>query len=253
MRVVVGLPAYNEEGSLPPLLESLRAAFREMDHECRVLVVDDGSSDGTVRVANEYAQTMPVRVVSHGTNQGLGAAMRTCLREACRDLSARDVLVTMDADNTHPPALIPAMLRKLDEGCDLVIASRYAPGGDEVGLALHRQVLSRGASTLLRMCFRPAGARDCSCGYRAYRVGLLEKAFRIYGDKLVESAGFVCMAELLVKLAMLGARIGEAPLVLRYDLKGGASKMKVGRTVREYLGLVRQRRRFLALAKGQAE
>lgn len=252
MKLVVALPAFNEEQSLPPLLEAMNETFKTMEHDCSVLVVDDGSSDDTVAIVEKCAETMPVRLVKHEVNKGLGAAILTCFREASADLSADDIVVTMDADNTHTPSLIPSMIEKIKSGADLVIASRYCPGGDEVGLTPFRKVMSRGASTFLKMCFSVPGARDCSCGYRAYSVGLLKKAFGIYGDKLVEQTGFVCMAEVLVKLAMIGARIDEAPLVLRYDLKGGASKMKISRTIGQYFGLARKKKDFLKMVRGGA-
>lgn len=250
MKIVIALPAYNEEEALPALLESLNKSLSKTNLECTVLVVDDGSKDGTAAVVESHAGSVPVRLFRHEVNKGLGVAILNCFREGIRGMSADDILITMDADNTHSPSLIPEMVKKIESGFDLVIASRYAPGGDEVGLSIRRKLMSRGASTLLKLAFRIPGARDCSCGYRAYRVALLEKAFAVYGNRLVESAGFVCMAEALVKLALIGAKIGEVPLVLRYDLKEGASKMKVGRTVRQYFELVRRKRELVKMAAG---
>jgi len=250
MDIIVVLPAYNEEESLPPLLEKLKETLDQTDYAWRVLVVDDGSSDGTAAVAYEYARAMSVTLVKHDRNRGLGAALMTGLRAVCETLSDDGVVVTMDADNTHTPSLIPKMVEKVRGGSDIVIASRYAPGGEEVGLTPVRKLLSRGASMLLKMRFRLPGAQDCSCGYRAYSVSMLRKGFAVYGDNLVEETGFVCMAEILVKLSLIGAKIVEAPLVLRYDLKGGASKMKVGRTILRYFHLARRKRRFEEMAAG---
>lgn len=251
MKYVLVLPAYNEEKSLPALLDRAKQTFAESDCECSVLVVDDGSKDRTVEIAEEYAASMPLRVFKHPHNMGLGAGILNGLREGCVGMEDGDVVVTMDADNTHDPALIPQMLKKIEDGCDLIIASRYAPGGEEIGLAPHRKVLSRGASTFLKTFFGIPGARDCSCGFRAYRVGLLKRAFEIYGDKLVEETGFVCMAEVLVKLSMIGAKIDEVPMTLRYDLKEGASKMKVGKTIGQYFALAKRKAEIRKMAQGQ--
>jgi len=102
------------------------------------------------------------------------------------------------------------------------------------------KVLSRGASFLLSMVARVPGARDYTCGYRLYRASMLRRALKVWGDRLIEEAGFVCMAELLVKLGRGGARVSEAPLVLRYDLKEGASKMKVMQTISRYFVMARR-------------
>src|SRR5262249_57428095 len=122
------------------------------------------------------------------------------------------------------------MLERLQQGADVVIASRYEPGGEEIGLSHIRRVLSRGASFLLTMILPVRGARDYTCGYRLYRVQTLRRAAQAWGDKLVEEAGFTCMAEVLLKLGRGGAGGPGGPLRLRHDLQGGASKMKGGRT-----------------------
>jgi dolichol-phosphate mannosyltransferase len=177
-------------------------------------------------------------LINHDGNKGLGVAMRTGLSAAAALSGPADAVVTMDADNTHDPALIPAMRRELKAGNDLVIASRYQQGGQEIGLSASRHVFSKGASLLLRLFFPIKGARDYTCGYRMYSGDLLERAVASYGDRLVEERGFTCMAEILIKMARLGARVSEVPLVLRYDLKAGASKMNVWRTIQRYFVLI---------------
>jgi len=126
------------------------------------------------------------------------------------------------------------------EKADIVIASRYAPGGDEVGLTALRKVLSRGASFLLTLMTPVPGARDYTCGFRLYRAAMLRRAADAWGSRLVEEAGFTCMAEVLLKLGRGGARVTEYPLILRYDLKEGASKMKMMRTISRYFALIQR-------------
>ncbi len=238
------LPAYNEERSLPALLERCVPVARTLEeggNRLRVVVVDDGSADGTIPAARRFEHRLGVEVVPHGANRGLGAALRTGLSAALERASAPDLIATMDADNTHDPALLPEMHRRLEaEKADLVIASRYARGGEEVGLTALRRVLSRGASFLLSLAAPVRGARDYTCGYRLYRAALVRRAAEAWGDRLVEEAGFTCMAEVLLKLGRGGARVAEVPLVLRYDLKEGASKMKMMRTISRYFALIRR-------------
>jgi len=249
--LVLALPAYNESEAIGPLLDRVAPAFREVEGTATVLLVDDGSSDDTVARAKAAAAArgLALEVAAHGRNLGLGAALRTGLSRGTELAGPNGTVVVMDTDNTHDPALIPRMVAKLETGFDVVIASRYAPGGKEIGLSLRRRIMSRGASLLLRTLVPVRGARDYSCGYRAYRASTLRRAFEVYGGAFITESGFVSSAEILLKCAWLPSRIAEVPLVLRYDLKGGASKMKVGATVRRYLRLAAAGKR--AAARGR--
>ena len=232
------LPAYNEALALPQLLDDIRDVKWPRDESYTVVVVDDGSTDATVPVCRDRWDAMPLEVICHGRNLGLGSAMLTGLNHCLSRSGDSDAIIALDADNTHSPSLMPRMVKALRDGNDVVIASRYAEGGREIGLAGTRKILSRGASTMLKVAFPIPGARDYTCGYRAYSSRILEAAFRAYPEGLIREKGFVCMAELLIKLGCIGARVTEVPLVLRYDRKTGASKMKIARTIGRYFRLV---------------
>lgn len=235
MHRVLVLPSFNEERALPPLLHNVE----DLGVVDQVLVVDDGSSDRTAEVAETSVQRLPVQVLRHGINRGLGTAMRTAFTAlANSSLHDDDAIIVMDADNTHDPALIPRMCHAL-ETTDVVVASRYCPGGKEFGLAWHRRVLSRGASVLLRLARPVPGVRDYSCGYRAYRLGILRRALAGGAEALITTDGFACMAEILLRLHRLGARCTEVPLALHYERKDGPSKMKVAKTIRGYAAILR--------------
>ncbi len=238
MTVWIVLPAYNEAAGLPHLLEAVEQASSAAGGAIwRVIVVDDGSADGTAEIARGFADRLALTVLVHPGNRGLAAAIRTGLEEACRGAAPDDAIITMDADDTHRPEQIPAMLEAL-HGADVVIASRYAPGATQAGVPAHRNVLSAGVGLLLRLRFGLPGVRDYSCGYRTYRAALLQRALAAYGVRLIESQGFVVMTELLVKLAPFSPRVVEIPLDLRYDRKVGGSKMPTMRTVAGYLRLM---------------
>lgn len=241
-KVIVVLPAYNEEANLGPLLEQIAASLAEEGLPYETVVVDDGSTDGTAAVAEWYAARMPLRLLRHPANQGLGPTMRDALQVALARCGDNDVVVTMDADNSHLPGLIGAMVRAVREGNDVVIASRYRPGAHVRGVPFFRRVLSRAAAWLFRMAFPIAGVKDYTCGYRAYRAAALRCAWEYYGEQFVSEAGFQCTVDLLLKLARTGALCRELPLVLRYDQKQGESKMRVGRTVWKTLALMLRRR-----------
>ena len=181
------LPAFNEERSLPALLERCVPVAGDLargGHALRVIVVDDGSSDGTIAAAQSFQDRLSVEVVPHGVNRGLGAALRTGLGAGLEHAADGDTIATMDADNTHDPALLGRMIDKLEAGADVVIASRYEPGGAEIGLTPIRRVLSRGASFLLTMVLPVPGARDYTCGFRLYRAAMLRRGGRRMGRSL---------------------------------------------------------------------
>ena len=241
-RVLVVLPAYNEEHSLGVLLRRLDQSMHEDGLPYQIIVVDDGSRDATARIAADHARYMPIRVERHEVNRGLGATIRDGLSVAVSLARDDDIIVVMDADNTHTPGLIRNMIRVIREGADVVIASRYQAGSYIRGVPLHRKLLSLGARFLFQLFFPIPGVRDYTCGYRAYRASVLLKAFRRYGDDFVNQEGFQCMVDILIKLSRMDLVLREVPLILRYDLKGGASKMKVAHTIARTLALMAQRR-----------
>jgi dolichol-phosphate mannosyltransferase len=234
-RLRVVLPAYNEERTLPLLLERLDQAFDEFGLEGDVLVVNDGSTDGTAELASDFRGRLSVRLLDLQPNRGLAEAIRAGLLAAVEEAEDDDIIVTMDADNSHAPGLMPRMVQMIREGSDVVIASRYQPGARLRGVSPVRQILSLGASLLFRLVARVPGVRDYTCGYRAYRAGVLRMAFEQYEGQFIRQTGFGCMAEILLRLKPLSPIIHEVPLILRYDLKDSASKMDVWRTVRESL------------------
>lgn len=240
-RLIVLLPCLNEAVALPRLLAELAAVEFPPGHELKLeaLVVDDGSSDDTAAIARQD-WALPVGLIRHTVNAGLGAALRSGLDWFMQNCGNGDLLAVMDADLTHPPALLPNMLTQLETGCAVVIASRYAPGGSEHGLSLLRRSYSRAACVLLALAARIPDVRDYTCGYRLYSASALSKAAARYGEGLITERSFVCMAELLCRLAACGVRCGEVPLELHYERKPGLSKMNVPVTIRRYVALLRR-------------
>lgn len=240
--VVIVLPIFNEEQNLGPLFDRIDTTLKKESLVYRIVAVNDGSTDRTAAVIDSYAGRAPMSVVRHEVNRGLGVALRSGLMEALRVAGAGDIIVTMDADESHTPALIRGMLDAIARGYDVAIASRFQPGSETIGVPLHRRFLSGAASVLFRVVLPTAGVRDFTCGYRAYRVSALEAARTAYGDSLFEFDGFQSMVDLLLKLRATGARFTEVPSVLRYDLKRGQSKMRVFPTAARTLQLVARRR-----------
>lgn len=240
--ITVVLPAYNEAEAIPRLLGRLAAvSHQHFGDALQVIVVDDGSVDGTAEQARS-APGVSTRVIVHKRNLGLSGAIKTGLQAALQNSADDDIIVAMDADDTHSPGLIPRMVALLEEGNDVVVASRYQPGARVAGVPASRQMLSTGMSLLFRLVYPVRGAKDYSCGFRAYRAGILREAFARWGDGFISELGFSCMVDILIKLSLLNAIIVEVPMVLRYDRKPGKSKMNVRKTVTQTLALLARRR-----------
>lgn len=224
----IGLPAYNEQDTIPALFARFLAAFPDKSQRYCIVLYNDGCTDGTVAAARQWQDVLNLEIIGKETNMGLGEGLRQLAAYAARQGAPDDVLFIMDCDDTHHPGQFPVMLQALQQGHDVVIASRYRRGSRVIGVAWHRKVLSLGAAFLFKLLHPCRGVLDYTCGFRAYRVALLQRAQTVYGDHLIRERGFACMVELLLKLNHIGASMHEIPLDLRYDLKKSASKMDVG-------------------------
>ncbi len=241
--VWIVLPAYNEARNLGTLLKRIDEALTDERMPYQVIVVDDGSYDETFEVAAGASTTLPVMVEHHSHNQGLGATVRDGMLIVCEKGGERDILITLDADNTHTPGLIARMVRMIREGHHVVIASRYRPGSRVRGVPLLRRLLSRVASLVMRILFPIKGVRDYTCGFRAYDLGTLRQAVDQSGPGFFDQDGFQVMVDILLKLRKQPDLIfGEVPLILRYDQKEGESKMQIGSTIGKTLRLILRHR-----------
>ena len=249
MTTRVVLPAYNEAESLKFLLPSLIKSLSGEGKNFHIYVVDDGSSDGTASQAKKFSSNKVI-LIKHGRNLGLAETINSGLRRALKDSGDDDIIVTMDADNSHLPGLINRMVRLIEEGHDIVISSRFVAGARVRGVPLGRSILSWGGSFLFKLLFPIQGVKDYTCGYRAYRVSLLKRAVERFGNNFIGQKGFSCMVDILLKLREFDPIITEVPMILRYDLKPGKSKMDVGRTIVDTLVLIL--RTVLGVRQGQS-
>lgn len=235
--IAIVLPAYNEEDSISLLIEHIRKIVKKhLPQRVAIIVVDDGSADNTVTCVQALADS-DIILLRHPKNKGLGEAIKTGMLHAVNLSPEVDVVVTMDSDNTHNPGLLKRMIMAVEEGSDVVIASRYQPGARVVGVSYYRQLLSLGMSWMFRMLLPIPGVKDYSCGYRAYRAELLRSAFQKWDNQFISQSGFSCMVEILLKLKHLNAIMTEVPMILRYDYKKGESKMNVRKTILDTLML----------------
>jgi dolichol-phosphate mannosyltransferase len=240
--IVVVLPAYNEAAALPRLLQRMQETTARLNQPLAVVVVDDGSTDGTAEAARRWTGAMRVDLVQHARNRGLHAALDSGFRAALAIAGDGDWILTMDADDTHPPDLIPKMLARAEQGAEVVIASRFQSGAEWHGLKWDRVLFSYGVSWMFRAAWPLRHVRDYTCGYRLYRASLVRRAYDLFGSGFVNEPSFACMPDVLWKVSRLKPKFAEVPLSLHYDRKPGASKMNVSRTIKRTLVLIAKRR-----------
>lgn len=226
MRAVVVVPTYNERENIDAFLRAVRAAVPAAD----VLVVDDNSPDGTGALADTVAAELgQIKVLHRPGKQGLGSAYRNGFAVALDE--GYDVIVSMDVDFSHDPAVIASMLQAVEQGADVVVGSRYVPGGATADWPLHRRLLSRWGNRYTGAVLG-LGVRDCTSGFRAYRA----VALRAIDPASTAAEGYAFLTELVRRLAADGRRIVEVPIVFR-DRQFGTSKMS-GRIIVESMMLV---------------
>lgn len=236
--IYVLLPAYNEAKGIADLLTDLDVVMKREGLSYKSLVIDDGSTDGTALAVSTLKNKCPVELIKHNVNKGLGEALKTGLGFVNTKCAEGDVVFIMDADNTHPPELIPTMIDQISAGADIVIASRFRKGAKVLGVPLYRRFLSAGASTLFKTLVNIQNVKDYTGGFRAYRAGLIKNAFTFYNGHFMTEQGFSCMIDILLKLNKLKPQCVEVPLTLYYNKKRGPSKMKIFKSIKSTLKLL---------------
>jgi dolichol-phosphate mannosyltransferase len=242
--IYVVLPVYNEERVIRSTLLALWRGMAGVE-AYRTVIVDDGSTDRSAAEAEQAVREtgglLPLTVLRHAANVGLGSGLRTGITWCLRQASDNDVVVTLDADNTQPPALIPDLVAKLQLGYDLAIASRYRRDSVVLGVPGYRRALSVLGRVVFQVTFPIPGVRDYTSCFRAYRVRLLRQAWAVFGEDLFRARGFEAVMDLLVRLRTLRPRAIESGFVLDYSGRVGQSKMKVLRTIGTTLCLLARR------------
>ncbi len=226
MRPLVVIPTYNESENIERMLQRI--------HDCLpqagVLVVDDGSPDGTADLVNALAAELPdVHLLARNAKSGLGSAYRAGFAWGLE--RGYDAFVEIDADFSHDPAALPSLIAPLEEGFDVSIGSRYVEGGSIPNWAWHRHLLSKGGN-LYASAVLGLGVADSTAGYRAYSARILQ---RLDLDR-IRAEGYGFQIEMTYRAKQHGATITEVPISF-VDREAGESKMS-SIIVIEALGLV---------------
>lgn len=229
-RILVSLATYNEAGNLAALIEEIH---RVLPH-AHVLVIDDNSPDGTGQIADDMAAKDPrIHVLHRPGKLGLGTATLAAMRYAMDH--GYDYLQNMDADFSHPPRYLPGILAGMSK-YDVMIGSRYTPGGGTQNWPLPRRVISQSVNLLVRFLFRMP-VKDASGAYRCYRVSKLREAHL----EDTKSRGYSFQQEVLFRCHKAGCKLGEYPILFE-NRRAGSSKVNRKEAVRSismilYLGL----------------
>jgi dolichol-phosphate mannosyltransferase len=214
MKSLIIIPTYNEYENLPPLLESIFSYMPQTD----ILIVDDNSPDGTGELVDKMALTdRRVHAIHRSGKLGLGTAYVAGFKYAIAQ--GYDVAFEMDADFSHDPQYLPNFLCTI-EHADLVIGSRYIPGGATPNWSLMRRFISGGGNLFARFVLGMMSIHDCTAGYRCYRREVLERI----DLETVESQGYGFQVELAYRVMKQGFRIVETPIIFM-DRRVGKSKM----------------------------
>lgn len=235
LRAMLVLPTYNERENLPALI----AAIQALPSPIRVIVVDDHSPDGTGALADELAaraQTnggapdRAVEVIHRAGKLGLGTAYAAGFQRAL--VQGADLILTMDADFSHHPKYLPAMLQASHQH-DLVIGSRYVPGGGVRDWGPQRKLLSWGANAIAHLVLG-LHARDCTAGFRCYRRKVLETV----DPASIRANGYSYLIEMLYRCERHGFQVGEVPIIFA-DRQLGRSKISQSEIVKAGVTVLR--------------
>ena len=234
-KVYFVVPAYNEEENLDFLIANIDRFMHFLGYDFHIFLVNDGSTDNTVAVAQSYSNDgVPMMVLNHETNYGPGRAFKTGFEAVLNQAHDNDMVVTIEADNTSDLCVLNRMFEQCKRGNDLVLASVYGEG-KVVGAPMHRKIFSRCANIMMQIIFRIKGVNTFTSFFRVYRASMLKEAMNLYGDKLVEEHGFICMLELLVKLHRLKYQIIQVPMLLDFHIRVGDTKMKSVKNIKDTL------------------
>jgi dolichol-phosphate mannosyltransferase len=232
------MPAYNEETEIGTRLRDIAWLMGKKGFLFEIWVVNDGSNDRTAEIIKEVSKEIPAHVIHHEKNEGIGVAFLNGLRELVKVVREDDIIITLDADNTHNLKTVEFMLKRIDEGYEVVIGSCFTTGGMMIGAPFLRYILSYVSNLGYRLLFHVKGIRTYTGFYRAHTGAAVKLAFEKFGNHLIEVTGFAAMAEMLIKFRQIPLFMTEVPMIIRYDLKGRASKMRVMATIQEHLGVI---------------
>ena len=242
-------PCYNESLNLNKILRDLNNFYKSKNISVKIIIVDDGSKDSSVKIINNFKhqnsqKNISIKIIKHKKNMGLGKALKTGFEYCFLKGKDDDVLITMDTDNSHTVSLSYKMVMTLTHSdYDIVIASRFKKHSKTAGINQLRKFLSFGAAILYKVFFPIKNVNDYTSGFRVFKLKPIKLAWK-NNKKFFSETGFSASADILLKLYKYKLRFYELPIDLRYDLKKGESKMKIFQTIYLNIALIIKRKLF---------
>ena len=238
--IFICIPAYNEERTAGVLLWKIRKVMSDFGRDYTIFFLDDASTDRTATVVEPYRRVIPLEIFSHEKRTGHGASLEELLREVVSrcEYPRRDVIVTMQADFTEAPEDIPALVKRIEGGADLVVAARASNGTAEPRTA---RWIRKGLPWLERRYDLPDDISDPTSGLRAYRVSVIKRAMaENNGAPLLTHDGWAASVELLAATAPHARRIEETEAHAAQTRRQRRSRMSIWKATREFIGMLRQ-------------
>jgi dolichol-phosphate mannosyltransferase len=241
------IPIYNESENIPKLSEDAFRLYRtiERDFDARFLFIDDGSTDDTRSRIESFFKPLPCAVIRHKANFGPGRAFASAFAYLEKQVRDIDWIVTMEGDNTSRMEVLLQMLKRREEGYDAVLASPYQYGGGFSRVSGIRIVISHIANGMVKMILGLRGFHTFSSFFRLISGRAFKRLQTVYGKTIIESSGFECMVEWLMKMVDLHFRISEVEMRLDWSARKGKSKMKIWKTITGYLRLFLSRQKII--------
>ena len=226
--IYILLPAYNEEKNLKKMFQKIEKIYKKI--HITIVLVDDCSTDNTIFLMKKK-YSFKLIYIKHKRNRGLSITMETGFNKILKLGKEKDVVVTLDSDNTHPISIIPEIDKKIYKGNDVVIASRFVNTSKIKGVIFWRHFLSVGAKYLFRLFYSYKNLNDYTCNFRAYKFKLIKELLR--NKKFFKNEDFNIAAKIILFLTSKykHLNLSEVPFTLNYDYKIGQSKMKLAKTI----------------------
>jgi len=230
MRVFVNIATYNEKENITDLIKGILAL--EVP-DLKIIVIDDSSPDGTAEIVRQNFIDRGIEIIVRKGERGYGSAHIRGFKEALNQQA--DIIITMDADLSHQPKVIPGMIKEIEAGNDLVVGSRRVAGGKIIGWGISRKLASQTAMIVTRMILG-IKTKDVTTGFRAYKAQVLPKLEL----ETIKSNGYSFLEELLYRCEKSNLKIKEVPIIFN-DRQRGKSKFSVKEIIKFFITIFKLR------------